>query len=68
MLKSVVGIILVTLGKLTIGWYGKSEALFADGIYSVANVFASVIVLIGIKLRINRQTRNIHMGMGKQKS
>jgi cation diffusion facilitator family transporter len=47
---SVISNIILTLGKLTIGWYGNSDAVFADGIHSAADVFASIIVLLVIKL------------------
>lgn len=47
---SVISNIILTLGKTLIGWYGNSDAVFADGIHSAADVFASVIVLFVIKL------------------
>lgn len=42
--------IILTLGKLFVGWIGHSDAVFADGIHSAADVVASVIVLLVIKL------------------
>jgi cation diffusion facilitator family transporter len=47
---SVISNIILTLGKIFIGWYGNSDAVFADGIHSAADVFASVIVLLVIKI------------------
>jgi cation diffusion facilitator family transporter len=47
---SVVSNIILTIGKMVIGWFGNSDAVFADGIHSAADVFASVIVLLVIKL------------------
>lgn len=47
---SVISNIILTVGKLVIGWYGNSDAVFADGIHSAADVFASVIVLLVIKI------------------
>lgn len=47
---SVISNIILTFGKIIIGWYGKSDAVFADGIHSAADVVASVIVLLVIKL------------------
>ncbi|MDQ1001043.1 cation diffusion facilitator family transporter [Neobacillus niacini] len=47
---SVISNIILTLGKLFIGWYGNSDGVFADGIHSAADVFASVIVLLVIKI------------------
>jgi cation diffusion facilitator family transporter len=42
--------ILLTIGKMFAGWLGHSDAVFADGIHSAADVFASIIVLLVIKL------------------
>jgi cation diffusion facilitator family transporter len=62
---SVISNIILTLGKLFIGWYGNSDAVFADGIHSAADVFASVIVLLVIKLA-NKPADNEHpYGHGK---
>lgn len=47
---SVVSNIILTIGKMVIGWFGNSDAVFADGIHSAADVFASIIVLLVIKL------------------
>ncbi|MCM3115126.1 cation diffusion facilitator family transporter [Neobacillus sp. MER 74] len=47
---SVISNIILTLGKIIIGWVGNSDAVFADGIHSAADVFASVIVLLVIKI------------------
>ncbi|MCM3215862.1 cation diffusion facilitator family transporter [Niallia taxi] len=47
---SVISNILLTIGKLVIGWAANSDAVFADGIHSAADVFASVIVLFVIKI------------------
>ena len=62
---SVISNIILTVGKLFIGWYGNSDAVFADGIHSAADVFASVIVLLVIKLA-NTPADNEHpYGHGK---
>ncbi|WHX99796.1 cation diffusion facilitator family transporter [Neobacillus sp. DY30] len=62
---SVISNIILTLGKLFIGWYGNSDAVFADGIHSAADVFASVIVLMVIKIA-NKPADNEHpYGHGK---
>jgi cation diffusion facilitator family transporter len=62
---SVISNIILTLGKLFIGWYGNSDAVFADGIHSAADVFASVIVLLVIKIA-NKPADNEHpYGHGK---
>lgn len=62
---SVISNIILTVGKLFIGWYGNSDAVFADGIHSAADVFASIIVLLVIKLA-NKPADNEHpYGHGK---
>jgi cation diffusion facilitator family transporter len=40
--------VILTLSKVFIGWYAHSESVFADGIHSAADVFASLVVLIVI--------------------
>jgi cation diffusion facilitator family transporter len=62
---SVVSNIILTLGKLFIGWYGNSDAVFADGIHSAADVFASVIVLLVIKLANKPADEEHPYGHGK---
>lgn len=47
---SLISNIILTIGKMVIGWFGNSDAVFADGIHSAADVFASIIVLLVIKL------------------
>lgn len=62
---SVISNIILTLGKLFIGWYGNSDAVFADGIHSAADVFASVIVLLVIKLANKPADKEHPYGHGK---
>ncbi|SDM76737.1 cation diffusion facilitator family transporter [Bacillus sp. OK048] len=62
---SVISNIILTLGKLIIGWYGNSDAVFADGIHSAADVFASVIVLLVIKLANKPADQEHPYGHGK---
>jgi cation diffusion facilitator family transporter len=62
---SVISNILLTLGKLFIGWYGNSDAVFADGIHSAADVFASVIVLLVIKIANKPADKEHPYGHGK---
>jgi cation diffusion facilitator family transporter len=57
--------IILTIGKLIIGWYGNSDAVFADGIHSAADVFASVIVLLVIKLANKPADEDHPYGHGK---
>lgn len=62
---SVISNIILTLGKLLVGWYGNSDAVFADGIHSAADVFASVIVLFVIKLANKPADKEHPYGHGK---
>jgi divalent metal cation (Fe/Co/Zn/Cd) transporter len=58
--------IALTLGKVIVGWIGNSDAVFADGIHSAADVFASIIVLLVIRVA-NKPADDDHMDMEKQK-
>jgi cation diffusion facilitator family transporter len=62
---SVISNILLTFGKLFIGWYGNSDAVFADGIHSAADVFASIIVLLVIKVANKPADEEHPYGHGK---
>lgn len=62
---SVISNIILTLGKIIIGRYGNSDAVFADGIHSAADVFASVIVLLVIKIANKPADKEHPYGHGK---
>lgn len=62
---SVISNIILTIGKMIIGWYGNSDAVFADGIHSAADVFASVIVLLVIKIANKPADQEHPYGHGK---
>ncbi|WP_026576770.1 cation diffusion facilitator family transporter [Bacillus sp. UNC438CL73TsuS30] len=62
---SVVSNIVLTFGKIFIGWLGHSDAVFADGIHSAADVFASVIVLLVIKIANKPADKEHPYGHGK---
>jgi cation diffusion facilitator family transporter len=62
---SVLSNILLTIGKVVIGLYGNSDAVFADGIHSAADVFASVIVLLVIKIANKPADQEHPYGHGK---
>ena len=57
--------IILTLGKIIIGLYGNSDAVFADGIHSAADVFASIIVLLVIKIANKPADKEHPYGHGK---
>jgi cation diffusion facilitator family transporter len=62
---SVISNMILTLGKIIIGSYGHSDAVFADGIHSAADVFASVIVLLVIKISNKPADKEHPYGHGK---
>jgi cation diffusion facilitator family transporter len=62
---SVISNIILTFGKIFIGWLGHSDAVFADGIHSAADVFASVIVLLVIKIANKPADKEHPYGHGK---
>lgn len=57
--------IVLTLGKMLIGWTANSDAVFADGIHSAADVFASVIVLLVLKISNKPADKEHPYGHGK---
>ncbi|MGE8079496.1 cation diffusion facilitator family transporter [Peribacillus loiseleuriae] len=57
--------IALTLGKMVIGWTANSDAVFADGIHSAADVFASVIVLLVLKISNKPADKEHPYGHGK---
>ena len=48
LIGALVNVILIGL-KLTAGTFGKSNALIADGVHSISDLFTDVVVLIGIR-------------------
>lgn len=62
---SVISNIILTVGKVIVGLYSGSEAVFADGIHSAADVFASVIVLLVIGLANKPADEEHPYGHGK---
>ena len=48
LIGALVNVILIGL-KLTAGIFGKSNALIADGVHSISDLFTDVVVLIGIR-------------------
>ena len=57
--------VILTLGKIVIGIIASSDALFADGIHSAADVFASVIVLLVLKVSSKPADTEHPYGHGK---
>lgn len=57
--------IILTVGKLIFGLLGESESVFADGIHSAADVFASVAVLAVMGIANKPPDRDHPFGHGK---
>ena len=47
---SIVGNLLLSLGKLLAGVFGHSGAMISDAVHSASDVFSSIIVIIGVRL------------------
>ena len=48
--------------KLSVGYYGHSEALVADGLNNTTDIIASIAVLIGLKISIKPPDQDHHYG------
>lgn len=57
--------VLLLLGKLTVGFFTKSQAMIADGCNSAGDVFASVTSLIGSSVAAKPQDSDHQFGHGK---
>ncbi|MCQ6278851.1 cation diffusion facilitator family transporter [Bacillus sp. EB600] len=55
----------LAIGKIIIGWFGNSDAVFADGIHSGTDVFTSVIALFIIKISNKPADEDHPYGHGK---
>lgn len=62
---SIWGNVILTAAKIMIGWYAASEAVFADGIHSAADLFASIVVLLVIGLANKPADEQHPYGHGK---
>ncbi len=57
--------ILLTVVKLIGGWLGRSQALIADAIHSLSDLFSDFIVLWGLRMRGKAPDANHHFGHGR---
>ena len=64
-LVSIIFNVLLTISKILIGWKGHSSALLADGIHSLADVIASVIVYLIIDFASQPADEEHPYGHGK---
>ncbi len=62
---SIVGNIVLALIKGIVGYFGNSYALIADAIESTADVFSSILVLLGIKYANRPPDKNHPYGHGR---
>lgn len=62
---SVIFNVILTLGKIIIGLVGNSDAVFADGIHSAADVFAASLVVMVIKIANKPADKEHPYGHGK---
>lgn len=49
-INSIIGNLLLSLGKLAAGFVAQSAAMISDGIHSASDVFGTLIVMTGVKL------------------
>lgn len=56
---------LLAVGKIVTGWFGSSDAVFADGIHSGTDVFASIIALVIVKISNKPADEDHPYGHGK---
>lgn len=56
---------LLAVGKIITGWFGKSDAVFADGIHSGTDVFASIVALFIVKISNKPADEDHPYGHGK---
>lgn len=62
---SILGNVLLAIGKFITGYFGNSYALIADAIESTADVFSSFLVLLGLKYSSRPADDNHPYGHGK---
>jgi len=59
---SIITYIVLSVSKLTIGYFGNSEALLADGLNNSTDIIASIAVLFGLKIARKPPDENHHYG------
>lgn len=64
---SVVNLLLIVL-KLVAGFFGHSQALIADAIHSVSDLFTDAVVLLGLKVGSKEADESHHFGHGRQET
>lgn len=57
-LVSIFGNVVLSVVKILIGFIGRSNAIIADGIHSLSDVFSTIVALIGIRLANKEDDEN----------
>jgi len=57
--------VLLGIGKISAGFFGKSKALIADGFHSISDLLSDVVVIIGLKLSSHPPDETHHYGHAK---
>lgn len=57
--------IILTILKISVGFYGNSKALIADGIHSLSDIVSTVIVLLSMKFAQTKADQEHPYGHGK---
>lgn len=57
-LISIFGNVVLSVAKVLIGFIGRSNAIIADGIHSLSDVFSTIVALIGIRLANKEDDEN----------
>lgn len=60
--------VLLSVIKLIGGWLGHSQALVADAIHSLSDLFSDVVVLWGLRMRDKAPDANHHFGHGRMET
>ena len=55
---SIVVNLLLSLGKLLAGIFGRSGAMISDAVHSASDVFSTVIVIIGVRISSKKSDTN----------
>lgn len=58
-INSIIGNVLLSLGKLAAGFMAHSAAMVSDGIHSASDVFGTLIVMVGVKFS-NKESDDEH--------
>lgn len=63
--NSIIVNIILSLGKMLAGIFGKSKAMISDAIHSLSDVFSTIIVIIGIRISAKNSDKDHPYGHEK---